>query len=102
MNQVTISKPVYRVLSSLTGENRVEIALELATRDLLRLKLKEVEDKIQSFEKRYQQKFPEFKQAWDNDKIASKHSYEIERDYWEWEAAVADDAKLRQFMDELP
>ena len=52
MEQVTISKSIYRVLSSLTGEQRADIAVELATKDLLRLKVKEVEEQIKDFESR--------------------------------------------------
>jgi hypothetical protein len=101
MEQVTISKSMHRVLSSLTGEYRADIAVELATKDLLRLKVKEVEERIKDFETRYQMKFAEFKQAWDADKIPGKHSYEVERDYWEWEATVENVEKLRQMLDEL-
>ncbi len=92
---------MYRVLSSLTGEHRADIAVELAAKDLLRLKVKEVEERIKEFETRYQMKFAESKQAWSADKISGKHSYEVERDYWEWEAAVENVEKLRQMLDEL-
>ena len=90
MNQIAMSKPIYRILSSVTGENRADVALELATKDLLRLKLKEVEQQIAGFKERYHQSFVEFKRAWDSDQIADKHSFQVERDYWEWEAAVED------------
>lgn len=101
MDQIAISKSVHRVLSSLTGEHRADVAVELATKDLLRLKLKDVEERSKGFETRYQMKFLEFKQAWDANKIADKHSYAVERDYWEWEAAVEDEKEYRQMLDEL-
>ena len=101
MLQVTISKPLHQILASLTGENRADVALELAAKDLLRLRLKEVEERVYGFESRYRMKYAEFKQAWDANKIADKHSYEVERDYWEWEAAVGDEKKYRQMLDEL-
>ncbi len=101
MIQVTISKPMHRILSNLTGENRAEVALELAAKDLLRLKLRQVEERVKEFESRYQMQFAEFKQAWDAEKIPDRHSYEVERDYWEWEAAVSDEKKYRQMLDEL-
>ena len=100
MLQVKISKPLHQILASLTGENRADVALELATKDLLRLRLKEVAERVQGFESRYRAEFAEFKRAWDAGKIANKHSYEVERDYWEWEAAVADEKKYRQMLDE--
>ena len=101
MEQVTISKSMHRVLSSLTGEHRADMAVELAAKDLLRLKVKEVEGQIKEFETRYQMRFPDFKQAWNTDGVPSKHSYEVERDYWDWEAAVDNAEKLRQMVDEL-
>jgi len=57
MNHVAISKPVYRIFSSVTGEYRADVALELAARDLLRLKLKDVEHQVAEFEKLYHQSF---------------------------------------------
>jgi hypothetical protein len=101
MTQIAISKPVYRVLAALTGENRADVALELAAKDLLRLKLKDVEARIKDFEARYQMNFAEFKDAWNADRIINKHSYTVERHYWEWEAAVEDEKKYRQMLDEL-
>ncbi len=48
-----ISKPIYRILSDLTQESRVEVALPLAVKDLIRLKLKEPRERRQEFELRY-------------------------------------------------
>lgn len=100
MLQVKISKPMHHILASLTGENRADVALELATKDLLRLKLKEVEARVREFESRYRMEFVEFKRAWDAGKIANSHSYEVERDFWEWEAAIGNEKKYRQMLDE--
>jgi hypothetical protein len=101
MNQIAMSKPVHRILSSVTGEARADVALELAARDLLRLKLKEVEHQVAEFEKQYHQPFGDFKKAWHSDQIADKHSFQVEHDYWEWEAAVEDAKKYQQLLDEL-
>lgn len=101
MDQITIPKSIHRVLASITGENRAEVALELATKDLLRLKLKEVEERIREFDSRYQMDFGKFKRAWDSGKIEHKYSYEVEKDYWEWEAAVSDEKKYREMLDDL-
>ena len=94
MLETTISKPVYRVLTDITGQPRFEVALHLATKDLLRLKLKEVEEQRAVFEVRYGMDFESFKQAWDEERIPDRYSYEVERDYWEWEAAVTDAQRL--------
>lgn len=101
MYKDVISKPVYQVLSDLTQESRLEVALPLAIKDLVRLKLKEAREQREAFEQRYNMDFAAFKRAWDEDRIANKHSYKVERDYWEWEAATTDEERLRQMLESL-
>jgi len=96
-----IPKPLYQVLSDLTQEPRFEIALSVAIKDLLRLKLKEAREQVALFEQRYQLNFSAFKVAWEDGYIANAHSYQVERDYWEWEAAVTDTARLQQMVERL-
>jgi len=100
--ETTISKPLYKVLTDLTGEARLDIALHLATKDLVRLRLREVAEEIQRFEERYQRTFDAFQQAWEANRIAEKHSYEVERDYWEWEAAVMNRTRLQEILETMP
>jgi len=102
MIETNISKPLHRILSDLTGEERFDVALHLATKDLVRLKLKKAEEQIEKFTKRYKMDFETFKQAWKKGKILQKYSYEVEKDYWEWEAAVSDQKRLRQMLEQLP
>lgn len=102
MLETVISKPIYQVLTDLTREPRLEVALPLAVKDLVRLKLKEAREQREAFEQRYRMDFEAFKQAWDEGRIADKHSYEVERDYWEWEATVTDEERLRQMLESLP
>jgi hypothetical protein len=73
----------------------------VAVKDLVRLKLKETGERKAAFEQRYGMDFEAFKQAWDEGRIADEHSYEIERDYWEWEATVTDEEWLRQMLESL-
>jgi hypothetical protein len=96
-----ISKPIYRILSDLTQESRLEVALPLAIKDWVRLKLKEAREQREAFEGRYGMDFSAFKQAWQEGQIADKHAYEVERDYWEWEALVTDEERLRQILESL-
>ena len=97
-----ISKPLYQILSDLTQEPRVEVALPLAVKDWVRLKLKETREQQEAFQKRYQMDFTAFKQAWEQGHIADKHSYEVESDYWAWEATVSDEERLREMIESLP
>ena len=101
MSEVTISKPIHKILTHLTGEERIDIALPLATKDLLILKLRENEQKIKQFEKRYKKNFNEFKIDWERGKIADKFSYQVEKDYWEWEAAVTDQEHFKNLIEEI-
>jgi predicted P-loop ATPase len=98
MSEPLVSKSVYKVLTDLTGEPRFEVALHLATKELVQFKAEEVEEQIQHFERRYQMDFDHFKQAWDEERIADKHSYEVERDYWEWEAAMTNQERLQEIL----
>lgn len=96
MLQTVISKPIYRVLSDLTQQPRIEVALPLAVKDWVRLKLADAETRIQAFERRYDMDFAAFQHAWQEDRISDRYSYEVESDYWEWEAAVADRQRLME------
>ena len=97
-----ISKPLYKILSELTQESRVEVALPLAIKDLVRLKLKETREQQEAFAQRYGMDFPSFKRAWHAGLIEQQHSYEVERDYWEWEATVTDEERLLEMFESLP
>ncbi|MDZ7402005.1 MAG: hypothetical protein ONB37_17740 [candidate division KSB1 bacterium] len=101
MSEVTISKPIHKILTHLTGEERIDVALPLATRDLIQLKLKNYSEQIARFEERYRMTFDQFKIAWDKDQIPNKRSYEVEKDYWEWEAAVLERQNLEHLLEEL-
>jgi hypothetical protein len=35
-------------------------------------------------------------------KVANKFSYDVEKDYWDWEAAAGDQKRLRQMLEQLP
>ncbi len=96
-----ISKPVYQVLSDLTQEARIEVALPLAIKELLRLKLKETQQQRTSFEQRYKMDFALFKSTWEAGNIPHPHSYAVEQDYWEWEATVTDERRLSEMHDRL-
>ena len=96
-----ISKPVYQVLSDLTQESRLEVALPLAMKDWIRLRLKEAREQREAFESRYGMDFLAFQRAWETGDVANRHSYKVERDYWEWEAMVTDEERLRQMSENL-
>ena len=102
MIEPSISKPLHKILFQLTGEPRFELALQLATKDLLRLKLMEAEQEGKVFTNKYSMTFDEFKRAWESDQIPDRYSYEVEKDFHEWEATQTDSVRLREMLDQLP
>jgi hypothetical protein len=102
MLETAITKPIYRILTDLTREERVEVALPLAMKDWLRLRLHETQAQRQQFEERYDMDFVAFKRDWQAGRIPDANSYEVERVYWEWEAAVTDEERLQQIAESLP
>ncbi len=97
-----ISKPVYQILADLTREPRLEVALPLALKDWIRLQIGEAQAWQLQFQERYGMEWPAFKQAWLDGRISDKHSWDVEQDYWQWEAAVTDEQRLREMLDSLP
>ena len=102
MLETVITKPIYRILTDLTREERVEVALPLAMKDWVRLRLHETQEQRRQFELLYGMDFAAFKRDWHEGRIQDAHSYEIERDYWEWEAAITDEERLQQIAESLP
>jgi hypothetical protein len=101
MYEDVITKPVYRVLSELTQETKVEVALPLAIKDWVRLRLKEARDERDGFERRYGMGFAAFQHAWQEGRVPNAHSHEVEQDYWQWEAAVSDEQQLERMLETL-
>lgn len=97
-----VSKPVYRILHTLTGEPRVEVALPLALKELVRLKLQEATQQRITFEERYAMNFSAFKAAWNSNESSQNHSYAVEQALWEWEAAVTDEERYQEMLKTLP
>ena len=90
----TFPNSVYEALRQLTHESRIDLALPLALKDLLKLKMQNVDEKIATFEKKYNLSHAEFEQACRDGGIKDPYSYEIEKDDWEWEALLAERKEL--------
>ncbi len=93
---VVLPKSTYNLLHQLTGETKPDRALSLAIKDLIRLKLEEVEKRIRAFEQKYGMDFVAFDQKMQADEIPDSYSYEVEQDYLYWEAAIGDRKALRK------
>ncbi len=89
-DSLVLPKATHNLVRRLTGQSRPDLALSLALKDLVRLRIKEANAQIAEFEKKYSMRFQEFEDAWENGKIANPYSYPIEQDYFEWEAYVSE------------
>lgn len=98
---LVVPKPAYNVLRRLTGEARPDVALSLALKDLVRLRLDEARLVQATFEKKYKMSFEVFSARWKAGEIALAHHYEVEQDYWNWEAATTDIQALQELAEIL-
>lgn len=90
MKAEVINKPENQILKLLTGKTRVNSALPLALKDLLRLKIKERDAQIKEFEKKYGMTYSEYEKACIDGRIKDPYSYEVEKDGWDWEALITE------------
>jgi hypothetical protein len=91
-----VSKPLSQVLVRLTNQDQIDLAISALAKDFIRLRLKEVAEIKQSFELKYFMSFEEFKRQWQAGLIPNAYSYEVEKDYWEWESAVTNETILHE------
>ena len=95
---VVIPKSTHNILRRLTGESRPDVALSLALKQLIRLRIESAKADLASFEKKYDMTFTEFEGAWIDGRIEDAYSYPVEQDYMEWEATVTDLAALQEIL----
>jgi hypothetical protein len=90
----TLPNSVYEALRQLTHESRIDRALSIALKDLLKLKTQNLDQQIAAFEKKYSMSFAEFEQACEDGRIEDPYSYEVEKDNWEWETFLTERKEL--------
>ena len=71
------------------------------SRILIRLRLKEVNAERVAFEAKYGMTFEQFNARFQAEEIADQYSYAVESDYFDWEAAVTNQAYLEELGDTL-
>ncbi len=96
--QEQLSKRTRKVLREITGEPRTSLAVDIALRDSIRLKIEDIEGKIKSFEKKYGCSFLDFEKGW---KKSSDYSYEREKDFLEWDSLTHRKSHLSKLLEEL-
>ena len=85
MENIQIPNSMKEILQFAEGKTIQEKLARLLLSDLEN-RLRSCTDRLYEFEKKYSLAFKEFKEAWEKNKVPEKYSYEIERDYMEWES----------------
>lgn len=96
-----IPSPVYRAFQQLMHQNRIDVALSMAVKELIRLRLKELDAERAAFEAKYGMTFEQFNARFQAEEIPDQYSYAVESDYFDWEAAVTGLAYLEELSDTL-
>lgn len=99
LETLVIPKPAYNLLRRVTGESRPDVALSLALKDLIRLRMEAAQAKNDEYEKQYGLSFVQFEQRWQAGQIENADSYSVEHDYLYWEAARTDLEALQELAE---
>lgn len=104
MENIQIPNSMKEILQFAEGKTIQEKLARLLLSDLEN-RLRSCTERLYEFEKKYSLAFKEFKEAWEKDKVPEKFSYEIERDYMEWESLEDEHdlllSKLREMKERL-
>lgn len=87
---VEVSNPINELFNQLTGKSDFNLAASIVLKEYLHLKRQITQDKIAAFEKKYNMDFAEFERACEDGRIEDPFSYEVEKDTWDWEAALSE------------
>lgn len=96
MRELEIPKGAIKVLSEITGEPRLDVAIRMTLKDVIEHRLEKIEKGIKELEKKYRTNFSEFEKSWKNGKNKNKFSYAVEKDYLEWDSLITRKKKLEQ------
>ena len=96
-----ISKSTAKLLKDLTGEPRLDSAVRKAVKDSLIHRLEKIDPEIEEFKEKYGMEFEEFQDAWEDDEIEDRYSYDVESDLWRWEELVTRKKKIEEALEWL-
>ena len=84
MSTVTLPENIMQMLDIVPGETAQDKIMSLLVESAAS-RLRECDARILELETKYGMGFAEFEREWKSNKIASKYSYPVEKDYMEWE-----------------
>ena len=83
-----VSPKLAEFLVKTTGAKDVDNAFQKVFSDYLELKIKSLQDAIESFHNEWRMRFDEFKEKVKAGKLGSDaYSFDAEQDFWRWEEA---------------
>lgn len=83
---ITVSPQIGEFLINVTQLPDIEAALKKVLTEFLDLKISNLEGKVKEYESKWKMTFKEFENACKNKKLeADIYSYDVEKDFWEWE-----------------
>ena len=85
METLQIPNAVKEMLFHIEGKSIQDKLVRLIMSDLEN-RFRSCMERLYEFEKKYKLVFKQFKEAWETDTGPEKYSYEIEKDYMEWES----------------
>ncbi len=87
-SKVTVSPRVGALLTQVTDLPDLEAALWKVLSDYIDLKTESIRAEIRAFESKWGMTFDEFGERCEEGTLeADPYAYDVESDYWEWEAA---------------
>jgi hypothetical protein len=91
-----IPKVALRALTELTGEPRLDVALLLTLQDAVNYRLEKIDEAISAYEQKYGMTFDQFQSRGKNEDLPQQFSYEMEKDYLEWDGLMSRKRKLEK------
>ncbi len=91
---VTIPKTTLKIMTELTGEPIFERALPITLKDSIEHRLEKVDQELVIYQKKYGMDFTMFNVLWEKERVPYQSSYEVEKDFLEWEGLVMRKSKL--------
>ena len=95
-----LPKRMKLILDFFPGETEEEKLLSMA-RSALKERLRNVSERISELEAKYAMTFEEFAQAWEEGRVPEKWSFDVERDYFDWEALLSEKKRLLERLRSL-
>lgn len=93
---IAIPKSTLKVLTDLTGEVIFKRALTATLKDSIEHRLEKIKKNLNTYQKNYGMEFDDFKILWEQGEIKNQSSYEVEKDFLEWEGLVMRNDKLKE------